>query len=354
MWRSETLIALTTPQENRVRLEERAKIICDNVEFLLTPWLLSAGPLARIEGRFKREILYPAMVLHQNLNSSSHQYESRYVRSFDGISLKDMVRQWRLKDADVWQELRGEKDLGRPLYCLHPSILRLRSPGIAPLIITKGVVVVTKSEKAQYSHQISDRDSTFNDHVTPSATLDTRSGSQSSLNSSSQDIPTQIEHVENAQLCKLNSSDRIPEIGLHDQDERWVANEPAREECHFALRSDYPKLSATMKSSEPGRSLSKSSRSDHVEDSQPTGKTREADLHATYQHGHHTENKRADTAPRLRERSEQSPRGSRDRTGEKSRRRKSTSDNATASSVPSQKEVAIKPRIVNVLTNLVR
>ena len=136
------MTALTALHENDSRLERASRRICNKLSGFLSPWLLEAGPFAKVEGRFKCEILDPAIKLHQDLRSSSHRYDTRPHTVIKKLSPKQILDEWELKDADTWQKPRGEKEVGKALYCLHPAVHRLRTQGRPPIVIVKAVMVV--------------------------------------------------------------------------------------------------------------------------------------------------------------------------------------------------------------------
>lgn len=141
---------MTALRENETRLEEFSKDICNRLNNILSPWLFEAGPFTKVEERFRQEILDPAIKLHQDLKSSSHQYETKRMSVFDGLSSRQMLEEWYLKDADTWQKVRSEKEVGRALYCLHPSIVRLRAKGTTPTVVAKPVIVVERPERERF------------------------------------------------------------------------------------------------------------------------------------------------------------------------------------------------------------
>ena len=150
LWRSETLTALTALRENGAHLERVSRKICSDMGHFFSPWLLGAGPFAKVEERFRQEILDPAIRLHQVLKSSSYRYKFDATPSvvFDELSPRQLFDRYDLKDADSWLKPRSEKDVGRALYNLHPSIVRLRtSRGKNPIVITKPVMVVSNPNR---------------------------------------------------------------------------------------------------------------------------------------------------------------------------------------------------------------
>ena len=149
LWRSETLTALTARRENGADLEKVSRKLCSDLGHFLSPWLLGASPFAKVEERFRQEILDPAIRLHQDLKSSSYRYEFNTIPSavFDELSPRRLFDGYDLKDADSWLKPRSEKNVGRALYNLHPSIVRLRIKGKNPIVITKSVIVVSNPNR---------------------------------------------------------------------------------------------------------------------------------------------------------------------------------------------------------------
>ena len=150
LWRSETLTALTARRENGANLEKVSREICsDHLGDLFSPWLLGAGPFAKVEERFRQEILDPAIRLHQDLKCSSYRYGYDTIPSavLDELNPRQLFNRYDLKDADSWLKPRSEKDVGRALYNLHPSVVRLRTRGKNPIVITKPLIVVSNPNR---------------------------------------------------------------------------------------------------------------------------------------------------------------------------------------------------------------
>ena len=136
-------------RENETRLEGASKRICNRLNDVLSPWLGDAGPFAKVEERFRREILDPAIKLHQELRSSSNRYRIKHPTDFERLPLKQIADEFELKDADTWQRAKGEREIGKALYCLHPSIIRLRARGTTPIVVAKSVIVVIGPERVR-------------------------------------------------------------------------------------------------------------------------------------------------------------------------------------------------------------
>ena len=118
-----------------------------------------AGPFAKVEERFRREILDPAIKLHQDLESSSNGYRIEYTADFERLPLKQIAEESELKDGDTWQRVKGEIEIGKALYCLHPSIVRPRARGPNPTIVAKSIIVVTSTERKRDPNSYDNRDS---------------------------------------------------------------------------------------------------------------------------------------------------------------------------------------------------
>lgn len=171
IWRSETLTALTTLREYDIRLESASRRICNDLNGLLSPWLLEAGPFAKIEGSFRQEILDPAIKLHQDLSSSSYRYDTSLIPVNGRLSPKQMLEEWELKNADTWQTPRSENRIGKALYCLHPPIYRLRSGGRPPIAIAKAVMVVASPGKGKSLNPQGNKGSPQRATTAPSAAM---------------------------------------------------------------------------------------------------------------------------------------------------------------------------------------
>ena len=280
----------------------------------MTPWLLEAGPFAKVEKRFKEEILDPAIRLQQALKSSSHQYEMRIAESLENLAPEQLHGEWRLIDANMWQELRGPRKIGRALYCLHPPIIRSRFQGAAPMVIAKGVMVVESSGKEPTPH-LADT----NDRNVPSEGIGA-SLPMPQMRSITNLTPISSPPKDDSQVNYLDSPRISNKIRSHKASSRRLYG---REEREAAVTS-------SMESLESKSSLQRNLQSDEVENTQMREKPRKFEVHLSDQRGHHPEGRRAETFPhRLRQ--EPSPFGSKERASQRSRRRNSVSDNAASS-----------------------
>ena len=196
VWRSDTLTALTTLRENEARLERAARGICVKLTDILSPWLFEVGPFSKVEARFRDEILHPALKLHQDLKCASHQYEMKYITFLTRLSPRDMLDEWDLKDADTWQKVRAERDVGRALYCLHPSIIRLRAESTTPIVVAKPVVVVQGPNRKRSSDSRGCKDSPLNSMTERPVTTKPSPATDHVTSPSKQGDPTHVEVAE--------------------------------------------------------------------------------------------------------------------------------------------------------------
>ena len=196
VWRSDTLIALTTLRDNEPRLEQAARAICIKLTDILSPWLFEAGPFSKVEARFRDEILVPAIKLHQDLNSASHQYETEYLKVLEGLSPKQMLDEWELKDANTWQKVRVERNVGRAIYCLHPKIIRLRAESTIPIVVTKPVIVVEGPDRETLPDPRGLNDSHLNSTTAPAVATASSPATHHVMSSSKQGNSTQVKLVE--------------------------------------------------------------------------------------------------------------------------------------------------------------
>lgn len=91
------LTSLTALRESETRLEEVSRDIYNRLNNILSPWLFGASPFTKVDERFRQEILDQAIKLHQDLKSSSHQYETRRTSALDRVSSRQMLEEWYLK-----------------------------------------------------------------------------------------------------------------------------------------------------------------------------------------------------------------------------------------------------------------
>ena len=66
---------------------------------------------------------------------------------------RQLFDRYDLKDADSWLKPRNEKDVGRALYNLHPSIVRFRTRGKNPIVIKKALIVVSNPDRQKSWNQ---------------------------------------------------------------------------------------------------------------------------------------------------------------------------------------------------------
>ena len=139
-------MALTRLPEIKHELGRVSKNILRDVRSILSQWLLGAHASTKIDARFQRRILNPAIKFHQDFNSSYHRYTMEPIKDLSDLSPKEMLNEWHLKAADTWGQVKTEDQVGTALYCLHPGLVRRRPGGADPVTIVKPVVVITRPE----------------------------------------------------------------------------------------------------------------------------------------------------------------------------------------------------------------
>ena len=195
-------------RENEPRLEQAARGICSKLTDILSPWLFEAGPFFKVEARFRDEILDPAIKLHQDLKSASHQYETKYIEILDRLSPRQMLDEWDLKDADTWQKVRVERDVGRALYCLHPSIIRSRAESKIPIVVAKPVIVVGGPNSEPFPDLRGPKDSPLNSMTVLPAATEPSSVKHHVTSSSKQGNSAQVKFAENPSTVIDSESSR--------------------------------------------------------------------------------------------------------------------------------------------------
>ena len=195
-------------RENESRLERAARGICTKLTDILSPWLFEAGPFFKVEARFKDEILDPAIKLHQDLKSASHQYETKHINVLDRLSPKQMLEEWDLKDANTWQKVRAERDVGRALYCLHPSTIRLRAESTTPIVVAKPVIVVEGPDREKLPDARGLKDSPLNSTTAPPVATESSPATHHVTSSSRQGLFAQVKFAENASTFTDGESSR--------------------------------------------------------------------------------------------------------------------------------------------------
>lgn len=284
LWRSETLTALTALPENEARLKAASTSICNRLSNVLSPWLSEAGPFANVEERFRRDILDPAIKLHQNITSSSHHYEAKTIKVFDRLSPKQMLDEWELKNADTWQKARGEKEVGKALYCLHPSTVRLRAKGTAPIVVAKPVVVVTSPERKRISNRHGIDDSSLSGTMTPPPAIESKPATDHPIPQLDQESPTQVKFADPPSM--VTDSDSTIDSGSRrlSSPQRRASTHPSTEKHEHLSMSSQRRMSAPLESSSYEEDRQRHLRSRPEGEKQFSGRSRE-DI-PTYTRGH--------------------------------------------------------------------
>lgn len=286
LWRSETLTALTALGENETRLKGASKNISYDLNRFLSPYLLKAGPFDKVKGRFKRDILDPAIKLHQDIRSSSHQYEMKRITVFDRLSPKEMLDEWELKDADVWQKPRGEKEVGKALYCLHPSISRLRTMGKPPIVIAKPVIVVTSPERERNSNPCGNKDSLLSGTTAPPASIDSSPATSQIISSFDRESFAHIKFADNPSLLTDSDSTNTSRSRKYDFNQRRASTHPTTKKQEHLPVAPPRRLSVPLERSDGKHDLPRDSRFDLEEERQSSGRLKVDQDNRPYRRGH--------------------------------------------------------------------
>ena len=224
-----------------------------------------------MEERFRREILDPAIKLHQDLRSSSHLYETRHLEISDRISPKQMLDEWDSKDADTWQKAKGEKGDGKALYCLHPLLVRIRTKGTPPIIVAKPVIVVISPA----SVRISDPRDLNNSSLSGMTAIEPIPATDPVMSALNQESPARIKFAHNPATLTVSDSSIDSRIRRLSPKPRRPSTHPLTQ-AHEDLfgppqrRLSVPVESYHVKEDRPGHPKSR------LEDErQPSGRPRE-------------------------------------------------------------------------------
>ena len=101
---------------------------------------------SKLEGRLKRDILYPAIKLHQDIRVSSHQYYLDPQSLHRDKTPEDMLDRYQMKSIHDWGPVKRINQIGEVLGCLHPALIRLRNDGETYSILSRAVIVVARPE----------------------------------------------------------------------------------------------------------------------------------------------------------------------------------------------------------------
>lgn len=336
IWRSETLIALTAPPENGTRLDGASRKICKDLSGFLSPCLLEAGPFAKVEGTFRREILDPAIKLHQDLRSSSHQYDTRHITFFDRLSPKQMLEEWDLKDADSWLEPRGEKKVGKALYCLHPSIVRLRTKDLDPIVIVKPVIVVTSPGRERTWDPPGSKNSSLKGMTPPPVAIEFSPTTNQITSSLDQKTSAQIKFADNPSTL-TDSDSTTASRSRRRRFSQSASTQSITQMQGYLPGSPRRQLSVPLEFSDGNHDLPRYSRS-HIEEEKQLSRRFEEDQNVLpYTRGHSITGTSNTFPPKTAARQPRQPsrRSSKDTSGDKSSSRKSANENLQPPIAPS-------------------
>ena len=117
----------------------KAKVIHRRAENVLSQWL--DGDVSSSGVRLAREILDPAIKLHQDLQISIDRFHMDSPNLRKELSTQQMIQQWQIRDIESWAVVKRENQVGVPLCCLHPALIRFRVGDGSSLVLTRPVVI---------------------------------------------------------------------------------------------------------------------------------------------------------------------------------------------------------------------
>ena len=118
-----------------------------------------------------------------------------------------MLDEWDLKDADTWQKAKGEKGVGKALYCLHPLLVRIRTKGTHPIVVAKLVIVVISPARVRVSNPRGLNDSSLSGMAAPPAAIEPLPATDPVMSPRNQESPAQFKFAHNpATLTDSDSS----------------------------------------------------------------------------------------------------------------------------------------------------
>ena len=324
-WRSETLTALIARRESDLCLADASNDIISKVRRILSDWMLDAGSSVKLESRFQRDILDPAIRLHQNLSSSSHKYTMEPIQVLKELSPGQMLNEWVLKDADEWRQVKKENRVGKALYCLHPPLLRHRPNGGAPIVIMKPVIVVVRPGKESMSKPHSRNNTLSDGTTTPPAATRSASVTNQFLPSLDQDISPRGDLADSPYVSMDCGSDTSSTKRLYRLDEERSPAEAIEKEQEQRL----PQASLPAEAFPNHHDLPEDSRYYHDEERQYSGRPRED------QYGQSSLRYQVNQDPPQHGDPRPYRRGSRDTAGEKTPQRRPVNDTPHHSITPS-------------------
>ena len=103
---------------------------------ILSPWMVNDKVFARLGfAGFQQSILDTAVKLHRDLKLSSHSYEWKTFKNLNKLTPEQLLSDWHLKDASAWEPVNVETQVGKALYSLNPSLVRIQRDGKAAKVI---------------------------------------------------------------------------------------------------------------------------------------------------------------------------------------------------------------------------
>ena len=250
-----------------------------------------------------------------------------------------MLDEWILIDADLWQKPRGEKEVGRALYCLHPSTHRLRNKSNSPIIIAKPVIVVAKPKSEKTLNPHGDKGSSLSGMKEISAAIEPGPTKHKINNPLDQERSAQVELAEDHPIFTDNESTTSSRSRRDIVYQRRASTLPTKQEQEYLAGFPGRRLSVPSDPQGVRYGSSRQPGYHHDEEEQSSRTLREDQNIALYTRGYRISGTSNAFPPQATLR--QPPgRGSRNASRDKSSQRRSTTENlhlalSPASHVPS-------------------
>ena len=250
-WRSESLMALTRPRENKHELARVSKHILRHVRSTVSQCLLGAHASTKIGTRFQRRILNPAIKFHQDFRSSYHRYTMESIKDLSHLSPKEMLNEWYLKAADTWGQVKTEDQVGTALYCMHPGLVRRRPGGADPVTIVKPVMVITRLGTERIPNNQNKQERVLSNVTEHLALKNSSSGRDRPIHPPDEDGLAGIAYTNISSTDTNSESDTTSEKESYDQDERRHPIGHIEEEHEQISEAQYSDSADVKASEEP-------------------------------------------------------------------------------------------------------
>ena len=173
-----------------------------------------------------------------------------------------MLDEWDLKDADTWQKAKGEKGVGKALYCLHPLLVRIRTKATPPIVVAKPVIVVISPARVRISNPRGLNDSSLSGMTAPPAAIEPLPAMDPVMSPLNQESPAQFKFAHNPATLTDSDSSIDSRITRLSSKQRRASTHPltqAREDLFGPpqRRLSVPVESYPFKEDRPGHSKSR-------------------------------------------------------------------------------------------------